>query len=252
MTEADARPSLRLFVAAPLAAGDAVALTRDQTHYLAHVMRAKVGDAVLLFNGSDGEWRCRIEALPKAGAALSPQVQTRPQIPEPDLWLLAAPLKRDRTDLVAEKASELGISRLWPVFTRHTNTGRVNTERMRAHLIEAAEQCERMAVPELAEPMALDKVLAAWPEDRVLLFLDESGGGAPLAQVVGALAPGPAALLVGPEGGFSAEERVMLRSKPFTRAAGLGPRVLRAETAAIAALAIWQSVAGDWEQAPRG
>ncbi|MDO8605498.1 MAG: 16S rRNA (uracil(1498)-N(3))-methyltransferase [Phaeospirillum sp.] len=243
------RPRLRLFVSVPLIAGQAVATNRDQGHYLSAVMRAEIGEAVLLFNGVDGEWLCRIEALAKAGAALAPQHQTRPQTPEPDLWLLAAPLKRDRTDLVAEKATELGVSRLWPVFTRRTNIGRVNQERMRAHLIEAAEQCERLSIPELAEPVALDKALAGWPAERPLLFLDESGGGLPLAEVA---APGPAALLVGPEGGFDSEERRMLAEKPYARPVSLGPRILRAETAAMAALAVWQAVAGDWKTGPRG
>ncbi|TAN60811.1 MAG: 16S rRNA (uracil(1498)-N(3))-methyltransferase [Magnetospirillum sp.] len=245
----DSRPRLRLFVSAPLAAGQAVAATRDQTHYLGAVMRAALGEAVLLFNGVDGEWRCRIDSLAKAGAALVPEQQTRPQAPEPDLWLLAAPLKRDRTDLVAEKATELGVSRLWPVFTRRTNAGRVNLERMRAHLIEAAEQCERLSVPELTEPAPLDKVLAGWPDGRTLLFLDEGGGGVPLAEAATA---GPTALLVGPEGGFDPEERRMLAAKPYTRPVSLGPRILRAETAAIAALAVWQALAGDGKTGPRG
>jgi 16S rRNA (uracil1498-N3)-methyltransferase len=178
-----------------------------------------------------------------------PERQTRPQAPEPDLWLLCAPLKKDRTDLVVEKAAELGVSLLWPVFTRRTNAGRVNLERMRAHLIEASEQCERLGVPELAQPAPLEKVLETWPAERVLLFLDESGGGAPLAE---AATDTPAALLVGPEGGFAPEERRLLESKPFCRPVGLGPRILRAETAAIAALAVWQAVAGDWRRPPRG
>ena len=247
MTEA--HPRIRLYVSAPLAEGQAVALTRDQTHYAASVMRAELGEAVLLFNGVDGEWLCRIAALAKAGAALIPERQTKPQAAEPDLWLLAAPLKRDRTDLVAEKATELGVSRLWPIFTRRTNAGRVNLERMTAHLIEAAEQCERLSIPQLSEPVALDKALAAWPPERALLFLDESGGGQPLAQ---AIPPGPAALLVGPEGGFDPEERRILTDKPYTIPVSLGPRILRAETAAMAAIAVWQSVAGDWAKSPRG
>jgi len=241
------RPRLRLFVPVPLIAGQAVAASRDQTHYLGAVMRAGIGEAVLLFNGVHGEWRCRIDSLAKAGAALVPECQTRPQMPDPDLWLLAAPLKRDRTDLVAEKAAELGVSRLWPVFTRRTNAGRVNVERMRAHLIEASEQTERLSVPELMEPAPLDKALTQWPAGRSLLFLDESGGGPPLA---GAIPAGPAALLVGPEGGFTPEERRFLMERPYTIAVGLGPRILRAETAAIAALAVWQSVAGDWTMPP--
>jgi 16S rRNA (uracil1498-N3)-methyltransferase len=255
MTDAALRPRLprlRLFVDAPLAEGVAVALGREQTHYLAAVMRATVGEAVLLFNGRDGEWLATIAALPKAGAALVPERPTRPQAAEPDLWLLAAPLKKERTDLVAEKAAELGVSRLWPVFTRRTNAGRVNAERLRAHLVEAAEQCERLTVPQLAEAAPLDRVLAGWPEDRVLLFLDEGGGGEPLARAAAGLAGRPLALLVGPEGGFDPEERRLIAARPFARPVGLGPRILRAETAAIAALAVVQAVAGDWGQPPRG
>jgi 16S rRNA (uracil1498-N3)-methyltransferase len=247
------RPRLRLYITAPLATGMAVALDRDQTHYLSSVMRAQTGEAALLFNGRDGEWRCRIDSLAKAGAALVPENQTRPQAPESDLWLLAAPLKRDRTDLVAEKAAELGVSRLWPVFTRRTNAGRVNEARLRAHLIEASEQCERLTVPELAPPAALDKVLADWPAGRVLLFLDEGGDGAPLAEAVSdqPTALLPTALLIGPEGGFDESERRLLLSLPFVRPVGLGPRILRAETAAIAALAVWQALAGDGKRGPR-
>ena len=251
MTETSARPRFRLFVTMPLSSGIAVALGRDQTHYLASVMRASLGESVLLFNGRDGEWLARIDGLAKAGAALIPERQTRPQAPEPDLWLLAAPLKKDRTDLVAEKSAELGVSRLWPVFTRRTNAGRVNTDRLAAHLMEASEQCERLTVPELAEPAALDKVLARWPEDRVLLFLDESGDGPALVDVLKDVGAARLALLVGPEGGFAPEERRMLAEKPFARAVGLGPRILRAETAAIAALAVVQAVAGDWARPPR-
>jgi len=252
MTPPAPRPRLRLFIDAPLTEGVAVALGRDQTHYVAGVMRAEIGEDVLLFNGRDGEWLARIAGLAKAGAALIPQHPTRPQAPEPDLWLLAAPLKKERTDLVAEKAAELGVSRLWPVFTRRTNAGRVNTDRLRAHLMEAAEQCERLTLPQLAEPVPLDKALTGWPEDRILLFLDEGGGGPPLAQVLAGIGGGKLALLVGPEGGFASEERAMLAAKPYTRPVSLGPRILRAETAAIAALAVVQALAGDWGRPPRG
>ncbi|MGE5505851.1 MAG: 16S rRNA (uracil(1498)-N(3))-methyltransferase [Actinomycetota bacterium] len=245
------RPRCRLFVAAPLAAGERMVLAKDQSHYLAHVLRAQAGDTVLLFNGSDGEWLARVDALAKSGATLATEAQTRPQAPEPDLWLLAAPIKRDRIDLVAEKAAELGVARLVPVFTRRTVMSRVNTERLAAHMVEAAEQCERLTVPELAPPQPLDKALAAWPDGRVLLFLDETGSGPPLAEVLAGLGDGPAAVLVGPEGGFAPEERRLLGSLPFARPVGLGPRILRAETAAIAALALWQAVRGDWRQAPR-
>ena len=242
------RAKVRLFVPQPLAVGEGLTLDRQQSHYLAHVMRAAPNEAVLLFNGRDGEWLGRVEALPKSGARLAVETQLRPQALEPDLWLLAAPIKRERIDLVAEKAAELGVSRLVPVFTRRTAMTRVNAERLAAHMIEAAEQCGRLTVPEMAEPVSLDKALAGWPEGRVLLFLDESGGGAPLAEVLAALPEGPAAVLVGPEGGFSDDERRTLAGLPFARPVGLGPRILRAETAAIAALVLWQALKGDWRR----
>jgi 16S rRNA (uracil1498-N3)-methyltransferase len=246
------RARTRLFVAQPLAAGASLMLERPQTHYLAHVMRVAAGEAVLLFNGRDGEWLGRVDALPKAGARLTVESRLRPQAPESDLWLLAAPIKRDRIDLVAEKAAELGVSRLVPVFTRRTAMTRVNTERLAAHMVEAAEQCGRLTVPEMADPVALDKALAGWPTGRVLLFLDESGGGCPMAEVVAALPDGPAAVLVGPEGGFSDDERRLLAGLPFARPVGLGPRILRAETAAIVALALWQALKGDWRRPDAG
>lgn len=232
------RPRLRLFVDAPLHTGASVTLPREQSHYVVTVMRAAPGEAVALFNGRDGEWRAHIAAAAKSAVTLELEALTRPQAPEPDLWLLAAPIKKDRFDLIAEKAAELGASRLWPVITRRTIIGRVNAERLAAHLVEAAEQCERLTVPELGEAMALDKALAGWPHDRPLLHLDESGGGAPLAEVAAALPAGPAAILVGPEGGFDESERRLLASLPFARPVGLGPRILRAETAPLAALAV--------------
>lgn len=242
------RPRFRLFVAADLSEGAAIALPKEQAHYLANVMRARPGEAVLVFNGRDGEWQAAIEALAKSAATLAPLARTRPQAPEPDLWLLAAPIKKDRIDLVAEKAAELGASLLWPVFTRRTVMTRVNTERLAAHMIEAAEQCERLSVPEVAEPVALDKALAGWDPGRTLLFLDESGSGTPIAESV---PDGPLAVLVGPEGGFDETERALLARLPFARPVSLGPRILRAETAAIAALAVVQALKGDWTRRPR-
>ena len=243
---ADPRPRLRLFVTADLRPDAAIALPREQAHYLGAVMRAAPGEAVLLFNGRDGEWLARIETLAKVGATLNVERRTRDQAPEPDLWLLAAPIKKERIDLVAEKAAELGAAALWPVFTRRTVASRVNAERLTAHLVEAAEQCERLTMPALRPPSPLDKALADWPAGRILLFLDESGEGRPLAEVLAAIPPAaPLAILTGPEGGFSPEERRMLAAQPFTRPVGLGPRILRAETAAIAALAVVQALWGD-------
>lgn len=243
--------TLRLHVSADLAAGP-LTLGKDQSHYVANVMRARPGDDVLLFNGRDGEWRGRLDNVAKSGVGVALEQQTRPQAAEPDLWLLAAPIKKDNVDLVAEKAAELGASVLWPVFTRRTVMSRVNTERLAAHMVEAAEQCERLTVPVVMEPTPLDKALAGWDGARTLLFLDESGGGAPLVSVLAEVPAGPLAVLVGPEGGFAPEERALLARLPFARPVGLGPRILRAETAAIAALAIVQAVRGDWTRAPRG
>jgi 16S rRNA (uracil1498-N3)-methyltransferase len=242
------KPRLRLHVADDLSTEAFVTLPREQSHYLAAVMRATIGEAVLLFNGRDGEWRAHIFSLAKNAAILEVEEQTRPQATEPDLWLLAAPIKKDRIDLVAEKAGELGASALWPVFTRRTVMSRVNSDRLAAHLLEAAEQCERLTVPTLIEPVALDKALTDWDERRILLFLDESGSGPPLAEVLADLEDGPLAVLVGPEGGFAPEEQRMVAELPFTRAVSLGPRILRAETAAIAALAIIQAIRGDWRK----
>jgi len=242
---------IRLFVANDLSADTGIVLDKDQSHYLANVMRLKDGGSVALFNGRDGEWSATLQNVSKAGVAIHVHTQTRPQGTEPDLWLLAAPIKKDRVDLVAEKATELGISRLWPVFTRRTVMSRVNTERLAAHMVEAAEQCERLSVPEMAEPAHLDKVLAGWDADRPLLFLDESGGGQPIAQALAHVKPGKLALLVGPEGGFDDAERALLARLPFTVPVGLGPRILRAETAAIAALSVVQALVGDWKLGPR-
>ncbi|HSV29011.1 MAG TPA: 16S rRNA (uracil(1498)-N(3))-methyltransferase [Candidatus Omnitrophota bacterium] len=244
------RPRFRLHVAADLAAGVALTLPKEQSHYLANVMRARVGEAVAVFNGRDGEWRAMVEAVAKNAVTLAVAAQTRPQATEPDLWLLVAPIKKDRVDLVAEKAAELGVSALWPVFTRRTVMSRVNTERLAAHMIEAAEQCERLTIPELREPVALDKALAGWDAGRILLFLDESGAGAPIADMLATLPAGPLAVLVGPEGGFDDHERALLATLPFARPVSLGPRILRAETAAIAALAVVQAVRGDWRLPP--
>ncbi|OIR06144.1 ribosomal RNA small subunit methyltransferase E [mine drainage metagenome] len=247
----DTPPKLRLFVDAALAPGAALPLTAEQAHYLLSVMRAAAGTPVAVFNGRDGEWRARLEPAGRKGGRLILESPSRPQAPEPDLWLLFAPIKRTRIDFIAEKATELGVSALQPVFTRHTVMSRVNDERLRAIAIEAAEQCERLSVPQVRPAAALDSLLAGWPSERRLILLDEGGGGRPVAEALGALPPGPAALLVGPEGGFAAAELESLRALPFTVPVGLGPRILRADTAALAALACYQALCGDGGLAPR-
>jgi len=246
----------RLFVESSLQAAQSLKLGPEQSHYLGSVMRAQPGESVLLFNGTEGEWLARIEQVGRAGVGVTLERQTRPQTAEPaarfDPWVLAAPLKRDRTDLVAEKVAELGATRFQPVFTRRTIASRVNAARLQARMVEAAEQCERLTVPVLAEAARLEAVLDSWPAERTLLFLDETGGGEPLAGLAAGWDAGPVALLIGPEGGFAPEERARLVARPFVRPVGLGPRILRAETATIAALALWQALAGDFTRPPRG
>lgn len=233
----------RLFVESVLGPGAAFDLPAPQSHYLAQVMRRQVGDSVLLFDGRAGEWRARIASLGKRQVGVIVEAQTRPLETVPDLWLCAAPLKRGRIDWLAEKACELGVARLLPVLTRRTIVDRLNLDRLRAHMIEAAEQCGRTALPDLAEPVTLAALLAAWPAERALIFADETGGP-PLAQ---AHAPAPAAILIGPEGGFTPEERAAIRAVPQAVPVGLGPRILRADTAAVAAVAVWQAVQGQEE-----
>ncbi len=220
--------------------------TPEQSHYLLNVMRAGPGHAVALFNGRDGEWRGSIDSVRRTRCAVAVETRLREQAPEPGPWLLFAPLKRAGTDLVAEKATELGAELLWPVFTRFTAAGRVNEQRLLANAVEAAEQCERLTVPEVRPPAPLEQILAEWPSGRQLLVLDETGTGCPIADIAARTPPGPVAFLTGPEGGFAKTELDALRDLPFAVAVGLGPRVLRAETAALAALACWQALHGDW------
>lgn len=244
MTEA--APRHRLFVDAGLTAHAEIRVTEQQAHYLLNVMRFGVGAEIALFNGRDGEWRARITEAAKKKLLLTVQDQLRPQSPEPDLWLLFAAVKRARIDLIVEKATELGVSVLQPVFTERTVMSRVGEDRLAAIAMEAAEQCERLTLPELRSPLSLPASLAKWPEGRILLMMDESGGGKPIAEVLADLPPGPAALLVGPEGGFAKSELDALSRLTFAVRVGLGPRILRADTAVIAALSCYQAIRGDW------
>lgn len=232
----------RLFVDQPLSDGLALALDGAAANYLGNVMRAKAGDPVRLFDDRSGEWLAEVTAVARRQIHLTLTAHLARRETVPDLWLVAAPIKKGRIDLVIEKACELGVARIQPAITRRTIVDRLNLDRLRAHMIEAAEQCGRTALPELAEPVKLDALLRGWPADRQLLFADESGG-APLDSV---LRPGPAAILIGPEGGFTADERAAIRAVPSATAITLGPRILRAETAAIAAISIWMARAGDW------
>jgi 16S rRNA (uracil1498-N3)-methyltransferase len=234
----------RLFVPGPLSLGEEVAVEGPQAHYLARVMRVTPGGTVVLCDDVTGEWTARVEAVSKHSVVLVPEARTRPREEVPDFTLCAALLKKDRFDLVLEKATELGVRRIQPVLTRRCVADRLNPERARAIVTEAAEQCARTALPELAAPVKLEAMLRDWPEERTLFFADEAGGAAAAAAF--ANQPGPATLLTGPEGGFDDAEREAIRALPQARPISLGPRVLRGETAAIAASALWFAVAGDW------
>jgi 16S rRNA (uracil1498-N3)-methyltransferase len=238
------RSTPRLFVETRLAEGGHVQVVGGQAHYLLSVLRLKVGDPVKLFDDSTGEWLGVASSISKRDLTLDVTTHLRGREPVPDLWLCAAPIKKGRIDWVAEKACELGVTRLVPVLTRRTVIDRLNADRLRAHMIEAAEQCDRTTLPGLAEPVKLDALLRDWPAERALFFADENGG-APAAEAMAAH-KGPAAILIGPEGGFDDAERQAIRALPQAVAIALGPRILRAETAAAAAVSIWMSVAGDW------
>ena len=233
----------RLFVDEPLGHGAAIALDGPPAHYLANVLRLKAGDGVKLFDDRTGEWLARISEVGRRRVALAVEQQLRDREAPADLWLLFAPIKRGRIDWLVEKATELGIGRLMPVITARTIVDRVKLDRLRAHAIEAAEQCERTALPVLDEPVRLERALADWPDGRPLLFADENGG-APFAEAV---APGPAAILIGPEGGFTDAEREALSTVAAARPVSLGPSILRADTAAIASIAAWMALSGAWQ-----
>jgi 16S rRNA (uracil1498-N3)-methyltransferase len=240
----------RLYVEAALPGDGAITLGADQSHYLANVMRARAGDAVALFNGRDGEWASEITGIAKRAVTLTLGAKIREQKTEPDLWLAFAPIKKARIDFIAQKATELGVSHLIPVITRRTIVDRVKTERLHANAVEAAEQCERLTVPTVGEPVKLEALLADWPADRRIMFCDEQLTGAPAHSALSAAddktAPAPWGILIGPEGGFDDHERKLIRAQAGTTVCTLGPRVLRADTAAMAAISLWQSALGDW------
>ena len=238
---------IRLHVASSLAPAAAVAPTLDQSRYLTQVMRLKAGDDLLAFNGRDGEWRCTIAEVLKKGVILRAEEQTRPQVYGPDLELIVAVVKKARVETIVEKAAELGARRVRLVLTKRTNADRIRLDRLDAIAEEAAEQTGRLDVPAVDDPIRLDALLDGWEADRRLMFCDETGG-APAVSALAAAGAGPWSILIGPEGGFSPEEGERLRSLPFTTAVSLGPRILRADTAAIAAMTLWQAAVGDWER----
>jgi 16S rRNA (uracil1498-N3)-methyltransferase len=228
-----------------LGEGQTVPLDRDQANYLFNVMRMGAGDAVALFNGRDGEWRAEVVTAGKRAGVLACLGQSAAQADPPDLWLLFAPIKKARTDFIVEKAAEMGARRILPVQTEFTNSDRVRVDRLQAHCVEAAEQCGGTFVPEVADLSRLDAVLADWPQDRQLMFCDEALAGG--REGLPSQSDSPWAILIGPEGGFSQAERARLHSLSFAHPVSLGPRILRADTAAVAAMAIWQDQLGDWQ-----
>lgn len=238
---------IRLHVASPLAPAAAVAPTLDQSRYLTQVMRLKAGDDLLAFNGRDGEWRCTVAEVLKKGVILRAEEQVRPQTHGPDLELIVAVVKKARVETIVEKAAELGARRVRLVLTKRTNADRIRLDRLDAIAKEAAEQTGRLDVPAVDDPIRLDALLDGWEADRRLMFCDETGG-APAVSALAAAGAGPWSILIGPEGGFSPEEGERLRSLPFTTAVSLGPRILRADTAAIAAMTLWQAAVGDWDR----
>jgi len=236
---------VRLYVDHPLGEGQLVPLSRDQAHYLFGVMRLQVGTVLSLINGRDGEWDADVAEAGKRGGVLQCSAQTKPLQMPPDLWLLFAPIRKERMSFIVEKATELGAARIMPVQTSYTNNGdRVRLEKLQAQAVEATEQCGGTYVPEVTAPVKLAQALQDWPADRTLYFCDEAliGAASPFDSQRGA----SAAILIGPEGGFSPQERAFLNDLPFTSPISLGPRILRAETAAVAALTLWQHTVGDW------
>lgn len=239
----------RLYVDADLAADALIPCNKDQANYLMNVLRLKEGDLILLFNGRDGEWTSYLCDVSKRHCSLQVADKVRAQVTGPDLHYLFAPLKRSRLDYMVQKATELGVSRLRPIMTHRTQSARVNLDRLRANVVEAAEQCGILELPSVDEPSKLDIVLSQWAEDRRLIYCDEDAPVSSPIDALSGLGETSFAVLIGPEGGFSDTERDMLSSKPFVTTISLGPRIMRADTAAVAALTLVNSVLGDWRNA---
>ena len=235
---------IRLFVDHTLGEAQSVPLSKDQAHYIFSVMRKSIGETILIFDGNNGEWEASIEEISKKSGVLLCIKQTKPQIMPPDLWLFFSPLKKVRTDFIVEKATELGVAKLIPVQTEHTNADRVKLSRLSAHAIEAAEQCGGTYIPKIEELQKINEVLENFPLDRRLLFCDEKLQASEVN--LENLKKGKWAILVGPEGGFSEIERNHLKGLKFTFSISLGPRILRADTAAVTAISLWQNYLGDW------
>lgn len=237
----------RLYLDAVLEAGGQVKLDKPQAHYIGTVLRKTAGDSLRVFNGHGGEWQCEIEVIDKKRALLRISEQLRPAYTPPDIWLCFAPVRKRRNGFIFEKGTELGASRFQPVITARTQFPKMSLEKEKARVIEAAEQTERLDIPDVRAGVTLAELLSGWGKSRVLLFADEGGAAAPAGEVLSNLSSHtPCALLTGPEGGFTSEERETLRGKDYVRPLSLGPRILRADTAALSLLTLWQSACGDW------
>ncbi|MHA1601026.1 MAG: 16S rRNA (uracil(1498)-N(3))-methyltransferase [Alphaproteobacteria bacterium] len=249
----DTRIETRLHVEDDLDAGRELGLDHGRAHFLRSVLRLSRGAHVAVFNARDGEWLARIDGLGKGWCSLAIEGQRREPAPEPDVWTVFAPIKRARIDFLAEKATELGCAVLQPVMTQRTTVSRVNVDRLAANAREAAEQCSRLSVPEVRDPITLTELIGAWPAGRRLLLCAEAGAATPIAEALAAAESGPWAIMTGPEGGYAQSELDALLELPFVTPVGLGPRLLRADTAAVAALACWQAILGDGRlRPPRG
>lgn len=236
----------RLYIDDNLYADARLELSKDHIHYLLNVLRLEAGGSLRVFNGRDGEWRADIVDLSKRNGALSLQERLRPPKSAPDIWLCFAPLRRHRTNFILEKATELGVSVLQPILTGRTQFGKLKLEKLSAQIIEAAEQTERLCLPDLHAPIPLNDVLSGWDATRTLIMADEAGNCPPALKVLQDI-KGPSALLIGPEGGFTSDERDQLRSHLAVKPVSLGPRILRADTAALSLLTLWQATQGDWD-----
>lgn len=236
----------RLYLDVNLSAGAIITLDKAQAHYLGTVLRKSIGDSIRLFNGRDGEWRAEIISADKKRGELRVVEQLRTPVRCPDIWLCFAPVRKHRNAFIFEKGTELGVTRFQPVITARTQFPKMSLEKEQAQIIEAAEQTERLDIPNVRAGVTLAELLSGWDKKRVLIFADEAGGAMRAADLMGSLSREPCAVLIGPEGGFTPEERELLRSKKYVRPVSLGPRILRADTAAISLLTLWQAHLGDW------
>lgn len=236
----------RIFVTQTLKQGETLQFSSNQTHYLVHVLRLKVGDGILVFNGRDGEWSASLVRVRKSSIDCEIKAQVRSQTHFQDIDYLFAPLKHARLDYMVQKATEMGVKRLWPIYTQYTNVTRINLHRMRSNVIEAAEQCGLLFIPEVVEPEDLRDMIKKWDHERKLIFCDEASSVSNPLEDLKRLQGEKCAVIVGPEGGFSHEERDLLLQQPFTHQVSLGPRILRADTAAVSVLTLVNAILGDW------